>query len=522
MLSDALAPTILAALLAARGALHGAPAVPRAPPRPRRGTAWRRFLPARLRRASRCTHRMVVRDRRARGRRPRWGFQITFFRAATAIAGADASRFAARQLLFAHGAVTDLAHADCATTSASPAAASASPRLRSPTPRSSLRDWRLDAQRQCRREPLRGTRASDSAGFALRPRARGDAAASAARRGRLSRKGPRPEQSSRYYSEPQLAVRGTLSIEGRRPRSTGRAWLDHEWSDAYMDPGAAGWDWIGMNLDDGSALMAFRMRRADGSTLWSGGSHRAPAARRATSPTARSSSRRGGPGPARRSSTRYPVEWHVATPVGGFGVRALLDDQELDSRMSTGAIYWEARAPRRRERPARRPRLPRDDRLRQAARPLIRRAQSRLTRRTRRFSAEPGSADVGQLRRATADRGDAFRRHAARREIALHFVGALLERALVVGGTLRRRRCGPRAGTCWPKLGRRQRCGEILEGLDALRLDLATSRSRSGWPSRCWAWRRAGSLRSAESRLDPVSAPLPIRRRKPASHRARR
>ena len=38
-----------------------------------------------------------------------WGFQITFFRAATGIAGAETSRFAARQLLFAHGAVTDLA-----------------------------------------------------------------------------------------------------------------------------------------------------------------------------------------------------------------------------------------------------------------------------------------------------------------------------------------------------------------------------------------------------------------------------
>ena len=33
---------------------------------------------------------------------------------------------------------------------------------------------------------------------------------------------------------------------------------------------------IGFNLADGSALTAFRLRRADGSALWSGGSHRAP------------------------------------------------------------------------------------------------------------------------------------------------------------------------------------------------------------------------------------------------------
>ncbi|HEY9238833.1 MAG TPA: lipocalin family protein, partial [Burkholderiaceae bacterium] len=41
------------------------------------------------------------------------------------------------------------------------------------------------------------------------------------------------------------------------------------------------------------------------------------------------------------SRARYPVEWTVATPVGRFTVAALLDDQELDSRGSTGAIYWE-------------------------------------------------------------------------------------------------------------------------------------------------------------------------------------
>jgi len=87
--------------------------------------------------------------------------------------------------------------------------------------------------------------------------------------------------------------------------------------------------------------MAFRMRRGDGSTSWSGGSYRAAggatrdfadgevvftAGRSWSSPT---------------SSARYPVEWQVATPAGVFGVRAMLDDQELDSRASTGAIYWE-------------------------------------------------------------------------------------------------------------------------------------------------------------------------------------
>jgi len=41
-------------------------------------------------------------------RRPDFGFQITFFRSRTDVAQASASRFAARQLVFAHFALTDL------------------------------------------------------------------------------------------------------------------------------------------------------------------------------------------------------------------------------------------------------------------------------------------------------------------------------------------------------------------------------------------------------------------------------
>jgi predicted secreted hydrolase len=41
------------------------------------------------------------------------------------------------------------------------------------------------------------------------------------------------------------------------------------------------------------------------------------------------------------TGTRYPVEWTIDTPTGRHTVRALLDAQELDSRGSTGSVYWE-------------------------------------------------------------------------------------------------------------------------------------------------------------------------------------
>ena len=92
----------------------------------------------------------------------------------------------------------------------------------------------------------------------------------------------------------------------------------------------------------GAALTAFRVRRADGSALYAGGSWRDPGATRARSFESSEVVFRPGRSWA-SAATRavYPVEWEVATPAGRHRVRALLDAQELDSRQSTGAVYWE-------------------------------------------------------------------------------------------------------------------------------------------------------------------------------------
>jgi predicted secreted hydrolase len=107
-----------------------------------------------------------------------------------------------------------------------------------------------------------------------------------------------------------------------------------------LHPLAIGWDWIGINLFDGSALTAFQVRDKNGLALWDGGSFRKGSDLRSFERhEARFTPRRFWQSP--RSQTRYPVEWSVRTPLETFHVVALVDDQELDSRTSTGAIYWE-------------------------------------------------------------------------------------------------------------------------------------------------------------------------------------
>ncbi len=264
---------------------------------------------------------------------PASGFQVTFFRSRTGLATDNPSRFAARHLLFAHAAITQLTpqprhrHDQRITRWSGQRGAALGEaseddgdvRLGAWWLRREGDAWRTLIEARDFKLDLTLTRSQPLL-------LQGDAG--------FSRKGPEEKQASHYYSEPQLLVRSSAG-------QTGRAWLDHEWSDEILHPDAVGWDWIGMNLFDGSALTAFVLRRRDGSTLWAGGSWRraGQASQSLTPEQVRFVPGRRWLSPA--SNASYPVHWQVQTSAGNFEVRALADSQELDGAGSTGAVYWE-------------------------------------------------------------------------------------------------------------------------------------------------------------------------------------
>ena len=276
-----------------------------------------------------------------------WGFQITFFRTRVEATQGMQSAFAARQLMFAHAALTDVqGRRQLHDQRIARAGFGIAEALEGDT-QVRLRDWSLTRHASSAPGGSRYEVRAQAEGFALELDCASTQPVLLQGQAGLSRKGPDAAQASYYYSQPQLAVTGAITLAGRRmpvqplAAPANRAWMDHEWSEALMHPEAVGWDWIGMNLHDGAALTAFRLRRADGSALWAGGSWRPAggavqvfdegsvvftAVRHWTSP---------------HSGARYPVQWRVETPAGRFEVRALVDDQELDSSASTGAIYWE-------------------------------------------------------------------------------------------------------------------------------------------------------------------------------------
>ena len=298
------------------------------------------------------------------------GFQVTFFRHRNGSSDDNPSRFAPRQLIVVHAAIADprrgkLLHVQRVARAAFDRAAAGVGRTDV-----HLGGWALEAA------------SSSASGVALpdgrfmariadrslalnlvltrtqTPLLHGD--------GGYSQKGPDPSSASHYYTLPHLAVTGSITTDGRPVRVEGSAWLDHEWSSAAMDANASGWDWIGINFDDGGALMAFRMRDRNGGALWASATHRDAEGRTQTfAPNeVRWTPSRQWRSP--RTGALYSVAWRVevggASGSGSGGdsraghtagaltidVEPMMDDQEQDARITTGTVYWEGAVTARR------------------------------------------------------------------------------------------------------------------------------------------------------------------------------
>ena len=65
-----------------------------------------------------------------------------------------------------------------------------------------------------------------------------------------------------YYSRTNLETSGTVSVSGITYPITGVSWMDHQWGDFTTE--GIGWDWLSLNLDDGSDLTISVVREQAG------------------------------------------------------------------------------------------------------------------------------------------------------------------------------------------------------------------------------------------------------------------
>jgi predicted secreted hydrolase len=155
----------------------------------------------------------------------------------------------------------------------------------------------------------------------------------------LSIKSSERGSASYYYSLPRVEVHGQLTRDGHPITVHGLAWLDREWGSGNLGSHEVGWDWFGLQLGDGTALMFYSMRNADGSRdpasggTWierNGTTKELKAADVQLTASGRWDSPRGG---------RYPQHWHIQIPNEGLDIEVspVLASQELD----TVPRYWE-------------------------------------------------------------------------------------------------------------------------------------------------------------------------------------
>ena len=159
--------------------------------------------------------------------------------------------------------------------------------------------------------------------------------------GGYSRKGD--DAGSQYYSFTRLATKGELSVDGETFRVEGESWMDKEFGSGSLGEDQVGWDWFGLQLDDGREIMLYLMRDPDGRIAYARGTRVSAAGEPAyLSPTAwqlRATDTWKSP----ETGARYPARWSLEIPGENLmlEINPEIADQENRSRITEGLYYWE-------------------------------------------------------------------------------------------------------------------------------------------------------------------------------------
>ena len=269
----------------------------------------------------------------------RFGFQLTWFRAALTAEQQSASKFRAKTVYFAHFTITDKSGAsfrfsEQLSRGGSYDNAGADARVL----RTWIGEWRLEGLGPMFYLSAR----DDSMALSLIGTPRKPAILHGLNG--YSQKGDAATNASMYYSIPRIAVVGVLSLDNVPVEVEGHAWMDHEFGTSQLDSGQIGWDWFSLQLDNNEEVMLYGLRQRDGrfDEHASGAYVRADGTRvpltlqdfrievleRWKSP---------------KSGATYPSKWRITIPSQDFEatVTPYVADQELRTENSIRVTYWE-------------------------------------------------------------------------------------------------------------------------------------------------------------------------------------
>jgi predicted secreted hydrolase len=268
----------------------------------------------------------------------RFGFELTFFRQAVSRSAPRTSSWDVEDLYLAHLALSDIGGGQYLhlerLNRAGPGLAGADP--------VQLRIWNGNWETRWKDDTQRLQAIADRFTFQL-SLASLKAPVINGRNG-VSQKAEGPGRASYYISLTRLKTSGELMLDNRKYEVEGTAWMDHEFFTNQLDPSQAGWDWFSLQMNDGSELMLYRLRRKDGSVdpyssgtyidsqgrsrLLEGDEFSLEPGRRWTSPN---------------TGTTYPIRWRVQVPSlrVDLEVSTPLENQEFTGTSHVAPRYWE-------------------------------------------------------------------------------------------------------------------------------------------------------------------------------------
>ena len=270
----------------------------------------------------------------------RYGYQVTFFRVGTDEGrnAANPSRWTVRHLFLAHFAISDLNRQQFHFTDRFNRGALGNAGASTEVLKVWNGDWHLQAEGTTHRLQAQDDKyAVDLTLTPLKvPVVHGKEG--------VSQKGEGAGYASHYYSITRLKTTGTLTVNGRTRQAEGWSWMDHEFGSGQLREEQEGWDWFGLQLDNGVELMFYLMRREGGQPdPHSGGTLILSDGTAVPLTLSQVEVRPTGTWKSPRSQATYPMGWEIEIPHHEIflTVTPNFPEQELDTEKSTRVIYWE-------------------------------------------------------------------------------------------------------------------------------------------------------------------------------------
>jgi len=155
-----------------------------------------------------------------------------------------------------------------------------------------------------------------------------------------SPKGPQPGNASYYYSLTRLETSGTVQVADAVHEVTGLSWMDHEWSTSALVADQVGWDWFSIQVDDGSELMVFQLRKEDGSIdPFSSGTFVAPDGSTRHLGRDEFEIRVEDAWRSPHTGATYPARWTVTVPAVELALE--IEPHVADQELTLSYAYWE-------------------------------------------------------------------------------------------------------------------------------------------------------------------------------------